>query len=273
MKPGVVAKVTDECLYRSALPRVDAVGDVVDDLLIGSHPVLFQHSLDAGHELLRPGVHHADVGDEETAAYPVLIRGDQKLGGVMGKTPTHLAVGDGIVSKSGWQKELEGLQWGTSADGPTVGETSEKSNVQPAEVARSKWVLRRRSAHELVLGVHRRRVVGVDSVRKVPRVSGLAEDGVDARHQTESPKFRTPDEDESCHVLRNLMASDGLHVTKVALVVEVGDDWVVDELERRHPASVDVRREHLILRTFGKRSDVEVRRHDGNSVLKKGRRR
>ena len=58
-------------------------------------------------------------------------------------------------------------------------------------------------------------------------------------------------------------------MTKVALVVEVGDDRVVDELEHRHPLSVEFRREHLILRIFGKRTDVEVRRNDGDSVLKK----
>ena len=62
-------------------------------------------------------------------------------------------------------------------------------------------------------------------------------------------------------------------MTKVILVVEVSDDRVVDELERRHPASVAVRREHEVVLTFGKRTDVDLRCDDGDTVLKKSRHR
>ena len=243
MKPRVeTPPVALVSLYRRALRRADAVGDVVDDLLIGGHPALVQHSLDAGHELLRPGVHHADVGDEETTAHPVQVVGDEVPGGEIVEARYHFAVGDRIATEFRRQTELERLPGGSSAGAPTVGETSEQSDVQPAEVARTEGILRRRSTHELVFGVHRRRVVGVDGVRLVLRVARPAEDGVDARHQTESPEFRAPDEDKTRPVLRKTPAPNDRHVMKVARVVEVGDYRVVDELERRHPASVVSRR-------------------------------
>ena len=102
------------------------------------------------------------------------------------------------------------------------------------------------------------------------RIIGLAEDGVEARHQMESPKIRTPDEYEACSVLWKSLAPNGRHAAHVIHVLEVGDDRVVDELERRHPLSVVFRRGGMeILFTFGKRTELEVSRDDGDSLLKK----
>jgi len=109
--------------------------------------------------------------DEEAAADPVHVPRDDLLRRRIAISTRHFRVRHGVGVELGRKRECEARCVHAS-----VGQISEQTDVQPAEVARSERVRAHRHPHYLVLGVHGCRVVGYDRVGRVEWIVRAGED-------------------------------------------------------------------------------------------------
>ena len=130
-----------------------------------------------------PPIQNRCFRDEETATHPYHVVVYDTLRWCLGVQSIHLLVCDGIVLEVRWQvhwKLLLGIR-----------NVTEKSDIQPAEIACIERVLLDCQLQDLILGMHGSRVVSYDCVRMMLRVSGLCEDLIYFGNEPEWPHLQS----------------------------------------------------------------------------------